>query len=488
MPGTGVAGMLDGSRPATGNTTLYERYGAPGPVWSVFDLGCLGSAADPGAVLSTFIGNMTYGLAVDLVSLSNAVHHLVSPPSFLSVFDGLMTSVTASLRDHVYSVFLPLSLLILGLVVMARAHRQDMHRALRLVGWAMVVVVVATLAFDYPTRATHATQVAETDAVSTIDAAVAGNAAANPSSAASLEEQAVLYPAWLEGELGRSTGPTAQAWGAKLWDSQAYTWAEAANPSAATATKQKEFTTAASAIQRSDPAAYNTLKGQGSPLDRPGAGMLALFGVLFTVPFRLIADLLVVAALVVVIVAVTMTPLLAVVGLHERFAAVIRSTFSAAAAAMVNAVIFSAAAALNILAVAALLSPAAAIPGWFGLLLCLLVQIVLWYALKPVRRLTHMIPAGYSPVSAVETGVATTARRAAQVATVAVETAGSGGWAGVARTLGRRRGEAPQVAEGTGTDVPDASEPATAPDPVRAEGQTDGQTESGANEEEERVA
>jgi hypothetical protein len=119
---------------------------------------------------------------------------------------------------------------------------------------------------------------------------------------------------------------------------------------------------------------------------------MALAGAVITIPFRLMADLLVAASLILLRLIVMILPLVAVLGLHERFAGLVRGVAMAGVAALLNAFIFSTAAAINTLAVAFLLGPNSGIPAWFGLILAALFAYLCWFALRPFRRLTHMVP------------------------------------------------------------------------------------------------
>lgn len=392
-PGAGVPGVFDGS-PSPGGPSRYTETWL-GPRWSTYDLGCGGSLADPWAAVDTGIGNFFYGLAKDLIGFSNGLHRLIGSDLF-KPFDKLETNVVTGLHDRIWTVFLPISLLILGLLVVARSHRQDMHGTLRTVGWALFVMLLVTFVFSYPTRAGRAADSIETSTVSAINGALSGDGNSGSSAAASLETDAILFPAFTQGELGTNAGPLAQQFGDKLWNAQSLTWQEAKDPKAAIAKKKQQFSDLATQIHDTDESAYVALKGQQG--DRWGIGILALVGALLTVPFRILADLLVIASLLLIRVGVMFAPMLGVVGLHHRMSGLVKGTLTAIGAACINACVFSAGAAVNVYGISVLLSSNSGVPLWVGLLLCGILAFVLWFALKPFRRLTQMVGAGFSPI------------------------------------------------------------------------------------------
>lgn len=406
MPTSGLTGYLLGGPPGpgAGNTSVYAKYGTV-PSTSTYDLGCGGSARDPNSSIDNTVSNWLLGTGKTLVAATNALHNLVAPPSFLARLDPLVRDGTKSVHDALYTPWIGLSLLLLAIVLLVRSVRGSLHWAVSAVAWALLIMAGAAAVTAYPVQAGQLADSTVTSVVGDVNAHTGGNSPTESPAAsrASLITDSVLWHAWLRAELGSDSSAVAQKYGSQLLDSQAYTWDEAAtiqrDPGAAkdiTKRKQAEFKDVASKISDEDPDAYEHLKGQSG--DREGAAMLALFAALAVTPFMLLADLLVVAALLILRLAVIFFPALAVVGLHGQLAGLIRSTLNTVAAALINAVVFCVGAAINALAVRLILSGGNGLPGWFQLLLCALFSYLLWVALKPFRRLTAMVNPHSSPI------------------------------------------------------------------------------------------
>jgi hypothetical protein len=391
---SGISAIFDGTPADTGGnppTSTYEQFGVHPFAWSLYDPGCGGVITQPTALIDTWIGNQLLGAATDLVALGNGVHSLAARPTWLGIFDRMETNVVGLLKSRVWDVTAPLSFILLGVIILTRSHRGDMAAALKMAAWAALVLLIVSFVAAEPVKVGHLADQAETTSINSVNAGLAGSGNTGPAAAGSLEVQAVLYPNWLAGEVGSATGTIADRYGPKLLDSQAYKWSEqtggAPTSSDITDRKNAEFASAASAIHDASPGAY-----EGQAGGRAGAGFMALAAAAITVPFRLTADLLVAASLILLRLIVMILPLVAVLGLHERFAPLVRGTAMAGIAALINAFVFSCASAINTLAVSFLLGPSSGIPAWFGLILAALFAFLCWYALRPFRRLTHMVP------------------------------------------------------------------------------------------------
>lgn len=460
-PGTGTPAIFDG-QPSGGTVSNYDRYGY-GPHWATYDLGCAGVAGDPMAVIDTGIGGILYGFATDLVALGNGLHHLVAPPTFLSAFDRLETSGTQAIYTHLFLVFLPISLLILGLLILFRARHQDLARVVKQVGWAVFAIFLAVWAFSGPVQLGRLADSVEVGSVSAINGALAGQQAGKDP-VADLEVDSVLRPMWLQGELGTSTGPVVDQFGQKLWDAQALTWDEAAGKKVGdvSSAKEKQFADLASQVHDQQPAAYDQLKGDAIP-NRIMAGGFALGGALLTVPFRMFADLMLVASLLLLRILVVFLPFLAVIGLHDRMASVLHGALHVTMAAIINAVVFAAAAALNTFGDGVLLSGGTGLPQWVGLLLCGVLMVVLWVASKPFRKLTKLVAGGFNPVRAVPAEMGGMARHGMEAAGELAMVAATGSTSAaraVERSVRQRR-------ESIGDEEPmPAAEPTTPPVPA----------------------
>lgn len=393
-PGQGLSGVFDGTPavPAGTGASVYDNYGAHPFSWYVWDPGCLGQASNPPAMIDTWIGNEELGAAQDLTAMATGLHRLATDPTWLHTFDTLETDLVTVIATNIWLVFLPISLVLIGLLILVRKSSGNLAATVKIVVWTLLVMGVVTAVWHEPVKAGRAADQAETSLVNTVPAALAGQQAASTSAFGSEEIQYVIEPMWLRGEVGTSTGPVAEQYGSRLLGDTALTWAETAadENGANTRLKQKDFEAVAAKISTEFPSAYPALKGTAE--DRVGTGFMAAFGAVMTAPFQMVADLLVIASLLILRLAVVMLPLLAVIGIHYQFRSVLILVGGMVAAALINAVIFSCAAAVNVFIVGYLLT-STAIPVFVALIVAGLFAVLAWRLLKPVRKLTSMVSA-----------------------------------------------------------------------------------------------
>jgi hypothetical protein len=441
MPGSGVSGWIDPGPNVASGTSTYETHSYP-PPYATWDLGCGGDLADPSSVIDSMIGNWETGIATTIVAAENFLHRLISPPTFLGSLDPLLTNGTKAISDSLFTPWLPLSLTALALVLIYSARKKNLSKAFSAVGWSLFVVTLAVATLSWPVAAGHAADALSTSTVGNINAQINGEdpASVDPSGArASLLTDSILYRQWLRGELGSSDSPSAINYGSALLDSLSYSRDDQAkikaDPKAAkdiTDKKSKAFQQIAGNIKDKDPAAYAALTGKSH--GRVGAGMIALLAALMSVPFMLASDLLIVASLLIIRLAVILFPALAVIGLHQRGSAAVKGTLFACGAAFVNSIVFAAGAAIYALTVKTLLDPASGLNPLVALLLCGIFSVVLWIVLKPARRLTRMFKPT-SPVTATADAVESGAGHVRSLAGKAVSAALIGKFAG--RTAGK---------------------------------------------------
>lgn len=458
-PAQGLSGVFDGTPAVTPGTgaSIYDDYSSHPFAWFQYDPGCLGPAGDPPVMLDTWLGNEELGLAQDTTAFAAGMHRLVTNPTWLHVADGLEQQTTTTLKSHIWDVFLPLSLLLIGVLIIVRSRRGAMADALKVVAWTVLVMGAVTVVASEPTRAGSVADRVETSAVNAVPAALTGQQNATADAFGNEELQQVLYPLWLRGELGAATGPAVDAFGVRLLGDTAMTWAEVAadENGVNTKLKQKAFEADAAAISTQFPSSYSVLKGSAE--GRFGLGFEAMFGVAMTVPFQVIADLLVVASLLIIRLAVVLLPLLAVLGIHYQFRGVLLKVLSMVGAALINAVLFASAAAVNVYLVGFLLT-AATIPTWFALVLAGVCALLMWLVLKPVRRLTTMMNA--SDVNRALTSSVRDLRHTVERGTKVGVAAATGGTSAAAVAAAGTMGR-PPVRESIG-DRPREREPVTA--------------------------
>lgn len=405
MPGDGLSGWIDAGPPVIdpNAASVYDRYGYP-PRWHTYDLGCGGTAKHPSDELDTTVGNWLKGGGTVLVAAADSLHRFVSPPTFLSKLDPLVQQGTQAIRDALWKPYISLVLLVLGVLIIASARRQNTHHAIEAVTWCVLMLGAATFLFDYPLQASHWADAAATDTVGEVNRHMLGENpdSVDPSSVrASLLTENVLYRNWLRGELGSPDSGVAQRYGPLLLDSQAYTYTQTRiiqnDPSQAAGIakrKSDEFNKVAQAVAVEDPNAYNNLKGSGA--SRIGAGAITLIAAVLTCLFMFAADVVIIVSLLLERLLIIFAPAILVLGVLVTFKRHVITAFGVAAAALINAIVFSIGAAVNALAVGVLLGSSDGLPMWLNVLLCGALTLILWGFMKPFRRLTHMV----SPSSA----------------------------------------------------------------------------------------
>lgn len=400
-PGDGLLGWLDNQGGSNLDSSVYGTYGYAGLRWYTYDLGVGGDLRDPWAIVDTGFGNWMFTCAKFFVGVANSLHQANRPDS-LSGLDPVLTKGTTAVHDALYQPFLPIALLMLVILLLWRTHHSDLPASVRAVGWALLVMTVAVGLFQYPVRAVNGVDRLESSTIAEVDTGFARANGVTGDATLSQSESlvdTVLYRQWLRGEFGNPDSAVAKQYGRDVLDGQAYTRAERqrldAQPTAALffeKAKNTKFTDTASKIKAADPTAYDYLTGHGH--SRMGSGFVAVAVALPTAGFRAVADLLVFAARIIIRLLVIFFPGLAVAGV--LLVGPVRTAFVAGAAAVVNSVIFSVGAGLNVLAANILLGPDVHLPTWLAVVFLGVISLIMWKAFKPFRHLTVMVNPGHN--------------------------------------------------------------------------------------------
>lgn len=411
VPGQGLAGFFSTSPDkvpvsadpfaADAKTTIYEQYGYAGLRWSTYDLGCGPDAMrNPDAVIGTAFANWVIQPALALTALTGSVTEVAFNPTFLDVFDPVITRVSTALHDNLFATWIPAVLALLGILLIWRANRASLATSAAAVGWALIVVIMATALFRWPIAAGHAADLTVTRTLGTVVEKLDGHdEQVNPGTAvASNVVDSIFYEAWLAGTLGSADSKTAQKYGSDLFRAQALTWAEAGllerDPDAGRElleSKQETWKDIADKIKDEDPNAYEYLTGQRSDT-RVGYSFLALLATFLSLPFLLVSALLLLGCFMIVRLAVMLFPAFATLGAFPQGRGLITGLGRTVAAAIVNSIVFGIGAGITVSVLGILMAPSGA-PAWLGLVLMPLFSFVMWMALKPFRRLTSMVSA-----------------------------------------------------------------------------------------------
>jgi hypothetical protein len=371
------------------NTRLVDVYGY-GYQWGTYDLGCgVDIARDPSAVMFTKMANLGWTLPVAAAALLSASRELASwgPFDFL---DPLLSSIQSSIKTDLWQVWFPISLLVVGLTVLLKARSAAYAATAQMLGWVALVVAVSAFFLQYPARADHLIGDGMTKVVHTASA---------PFGAVDADEQLsreVLYPQWLEGELGTSDSPTAQKYGPDLLWATHYTWSEEKQLRADPSSKERidkakadKFVATAKAVKNSDPGAYAYLTGHRSESRITAVTLAALFAWALAL-FGIIGFLLLALAQLMVRVFVIGFPLAGLVGVHPRGQFVLMRMWGLFTSAVLNAVKFGIATALFSIAASGTLK--APINGVAKIAALILLTVVTLVVAHPMRAFKTMIP------------------------------------------------------------------------------------------------
>jgi hypothetical protein len=412
VPGRGVVGFFESAPeelPPPGdpwapnsNTTIYEQYGYAGLRFNTYDLGVGPDLVrSPDASIGTSVANWLFTFPKAAVAATGAVIGAAFEPDFLGVFDPLITNVVETLRTAVFEQWIFLTIAAVGLLLIWRARHAALASSAAAVGWALLVLVLATLVFRWPLVAGDAADQTVTTTLGAVAGGLNGTAPEARGSAATQAvagmHEALLYQAWLGGTFGDANSEVAERYGADIFDSQALTWREAqtlkddpARGREIIEAKQEKFQETAEKIKNEDPDAYEYLTGSRSDT-RVGYAVLAGFAALCAVPFLLVAGLLVLGALIIVRFGVMLFPAFATLGVFPTMRSLVTGIGNTMAAALINAVVFGIGAAVTVKGIGVLLSPESSLAPWLDVILVLLLTVVMWVALRPFRRLSLMV-------------------------------------------------------------------------------------------------
>ncbi len=426
VPGRGVVGFFEPApahAPAAADpfapgsqTSIHDQYGYAGLRFNTYDLGCGPEITrSPDAAVGTTMANWIMTFPKATVAATGALLNTAYQPSFLNVFDPLVSNVVDALRRTVFDQWALVVIGALGMLIIWRARRASLASSTSAIGWALLVMIIATVLFRWPVEAG---KIADHTVAATLSAVTGGlnghrtdgQASAGAEATANLHDS-LLYETWLGGTFGDTNSAVALKYGPKIFDAQALTWSEAETLAKDPAqgqriidAKQQEFKQAAAAVQSEDPDAYEYLVGRRSDT-RVGYAVLAAVASLCAVPFLVMSALLVIGALVIVRFGVMLFPAFATLGMFPTMRHLIVGIANTMAAAVLNAIIFGIGSAVMIKAMGVVLNPATGLPAWLDVVLVLLLTIVMWAALSPFRRLTRMVAPNHDPFRDATTGV-----------------------------------------------------------------------------------
>ena len=99
--------------------------------------------------------NWLLSLPIALTALTASITEVAFTPTFLNIFDPTIRSVSNALYESLFARWVPAVIALLGIMVLVKARRAALATTAASIGWAMMVVLVATAIFKWPIVAGH---------------------------------------------------------------------------------------------------------------------------------------------------------------------------------------------------------------------------------------------------------------------------------------------------------------------------------------------
>lgn len=259
------------------DVTLESVYGTT-PSWWTYKNGCTGQFI---ANAGTALGNITLALTGIIPNWTHALlHSVVSPDSWLQALTDPVVEATQAVTDAVWAPWLTVVLLIVGALVLWRARSGAFAGSVQAAAWAFGVLFVVSVAIQYPAESVRLVDSGVRTLTTTVITAFNSDAprprpGEDPAAVAVAGQmddivRSTQYETWLSGALGDAHSRTAEKYGPDLFKATHLTWVEANtyqdDPTGEgkdlISEKQGAFTTIAEEIERSDPVAYDHLRGE----------------------------------------------------------------------------------------------------------------------------------------------------------------------------------------------------------------------------------
>ncbi|GGM52984.1 MFS transporter [Dactylosporangium sucinum] len=415
-PDAGIAGWLT-SRPdadlRSGVVGRYTRYGVGGYQLDLYDVSCAGGIAHPEANFENSIASIEFAVAAAVIGGANTLReHAYEPGSMWAWSDDMVRSATQKAYDYVFSIFGALTLAGAGVWLIWRARAGRLSEALRIAGWALLVMVLATAVAKWPLSVAHGFDRAATTGLGAMHSVLGPGPDDVPADqcpfvdmdpeackdhrtvavrASDEATEAILYKSWLRAMLGSADSEVATKYGPALYDATTFTWSEAADMKAHPELRQQyvdrkaqQWLAVAEQIKTEDPEAYENLQGLRGT-DRVGAGLVALLSALVFAGFDTAASFMILLGFLIARVVVVVFPILATWGILQPASSGIRRLANSTITALINIVLFGAAAGLYLTAVGLVFD--SSMPGAAQIIVVLLAGVACWLVLRPARAL-----------------------------------------------------------------------------------------------------
>ena len=382
-PGSGFVGQLDPAPPIqTAPGSVYDEVGYAGLVWHTYDLGCIPSGRALFAPVYTFLGNMIFNVAKVIVGATNGLHSIVTEGGFLDHFDDLVMEGSLTMYEGVFTPWLGLVGVLLGVLLFSAALTGDLAAAGTKLLYAAGAIFLASATYLTPKVYVGLLDEIAVDGVDQLRSQVLASAGIDEARALpnTLHQQVVYLP-WLQGEFGSANSPQAEQLGRDLAHAQAFTRAEVAagrTGEDAVEAKKQQFEQVA---ERAGPA-YPYFQGINDA--RLGAGATALFRALAFAPFQLLTDAGLLLLQLLLRIIVMFGPVLGLVAILRG--GVLLQAAMGIVGALLQALLLAAAGCLHLIALLWITDPDRGLSSLFQLIAMLLITALMWKAVKPGER------------------------------------------------------------------------------------------------------
>ncbi|GJF05600.1 hypothetical protein PSD17_45510 [Pseudonocardia sp. D17] len=299
VPATGgLAGSIDSTVASAGAAPAdpYARFGYGGLTWSTYDLGCGGSAWDPGASVDTLVGNFLLGAAKVLFAIHVALRD-ASRTDAPALADAVART-SPVVADFVFSPWAGAAAVVAAAALLLATHRGDLGAVVTRGGTIVVALVVLALSFgpgpELSRELGGLVRGSVWDAGEQVVSRLApesplggGGVPDRPDRLRTAVYDRVLYDGWLDGEVGYERSPGLTALGDRLLAAQTISVDEQraldAGPPGDRAARRQALAEAKAAdwraaFEAAPPDVRDSLRGRG--VSRTGAGVAVLAGTL----------------------------------------------------------------------------------------------------------------------------------------------------------------------------------------------------------------
>jgi hypothetical protein len=162
-PGSPTAGLPGNftDRPESsmrsGVSGRYSSYGVGGYGLDTYNMGCLGTLANPDLVFWSNAAETEFMIAASIMGAAHGLRERAYDPGEMWGWsDGFIETSTHSIFNNVFGRIGALTIVAIGLFFLWRAQKGDMGEAMKMSLWAIVVMAAATALFSWPTQSVHA--------------------------------------------------------------------------------------------------------------------------------------------------------------------------------------------------------------------------------------------------------------------------------------------------------------------------------------------